>query len=107
MLVVFFQVCRWVLKYKTSKNPLIQMTILNLLPRLAAFQPHTFTGTSMDTWEMISKKSPLSCMFDWLTVSQNIIKKNSVKGVNNLLPDWLLDVQTSICQTPWGTCWAA
>lgn len=38
------QVCRWVLKYKTSKNPLIQMTILNLLPRLAAFQPHTFTG---------------------------------------------------------------
>lgn len=40
----FIQVCRWVLKYKTSKNPLIQMTILNLLPRLAAFQPHTFTG---------------------------------------------------------------
>ncbi|MEQ2241989.1 hypothetical protein ILYODFUR_031151, partial [Ilyodon furcidens] len=39
----FDQVCRWVLKYKTSKNPLIQMTILNLLPRLAAFQPHTFT----------------------------------------------------------------
>lgn len=38
------QVCRWVLKYRTSKNPLIQMTILNLLPRLAAFQPHTFTG---------------------------------------------------------------
>ncbi|TKS77133.1 Serine/threonine-protein kinase mTOR [Collichthys lucidus] len=39
----FDQVCRWVLKYKTSKNPLIQMTILNLLPRLAAFQPHIFT----------------------------------------------------------------
>uniref|UniRef100_A0A8C6M5E7 Serine/threonine-protein kinase TOR n=1 Tax=Nothobranchius furzeri TaxID=105023 RepID=A0A8C6M5E7_NOTFU len=39
----FDQVCRWVLKYKTCKNPLIQMTILNLLPRLAAFQPHTFT----------------------------------------------------------------
>uniref|UniRef100_A0A3B3CAQ9 Serine/threonine-protein kinase TOR n=1 Tax=Oryzias melastigma TaxID=30732 RepID=A0A3B3CAQ9_ORYME len=39
----FDQVCRWVLKYKTSKNPLIQMTILNLLPRLAAFQPHNFT----------------------------------------------------------------
>ncbi|KAK6307934.1 hypothetical protein J4Q44_G00212050 [Coregonus suidteri] len=39
----FDQVCRWVLKYRTSKNPLIQMTILNLLPRLAAFQPHTFT----------------------------------------------------------------
>lgn len=38
------QVCRWVLKYRTSKNPLIQMTILNLLPRLAAFQPHNFTG---------------------------------------------------------------
>lgn len=38
------QVCRWVLKYRTSKNPLIQMTILNLLPRLAAFQPNTFTG---------------------------------------------------------------
>uniref|UniRef100_H3B8U3 Serine/threonine-protein kinase TOR n=1 Tax=Latimeria chalumnae TaxID=7897 RepID=H3B8U3_LATCH len=39
----FDQVCRWVLKYRTTKNPLIQMTILNLLPRLAAFQPHTFT----------------------------------------------------------------
>ncbi|TWW56298.1 Serine/threonine-protein kinase mTOR, partial [Takifugu flavidus] len=39
----FDQVCRWVLKYRTSKNPLIQMTILNLLPRLAAFQPHIFT----------------------------------------------------------------
>ncbi|MGH0147040.1 UNVERIFIED_CONTAM: hypothetical protein FKN15_060860, partial [Acipenser sinensis] len=39
----FNQVCQWVLKYRTSKNPLIQMTILNLLPRLAAFQSHTFT----------------------------------------------------------------
>lgn len=43
---VVSQVCRWVLKYRTSKNPLIQMTILNLLPRLAAFQPHNFTGQS-------------------------------------------------------------
>ncbi|KAG7266549.1 hypothetical protein CRUP_024048, partial [Coryphaenoides rupestris] len=39
----FDQVCRWVLKYRTTKNPLIQMSILNLLPRLAAFQPNTFT----------------------------------------------------------------
>uniref|UniRef100_A0AAQ4QZI1 Serine/threonine-protein kinase TOR n=1 Tax=Gasterosteus aculeatus aculeatus TaxID=481459 RepID=A0AAQ4QZI1_GASAC len=39
----FDQVCRWVLKYRTSKNPLIQLTILNLLPRLAAFQPNIFT----------------------------------------------------------------
>ncbi|KAK5863187.1 hypothetical protein PBY51_000236 [Eleginops maclovinus] len=39
----FDQVCRWVLKYRISKNPLIQMTTLNLLPRLAAFQPNTFT----------------------------------------------------------------
>ena len=43
-IVCSVQVCRWVLKYRTSKNPLIQMTILNLLPRLAAFQPHIFTG---------------------------------------------------------------
>ncbi|XP_059910783.1 serine/threonine-protein kinase mTOR [Gadus macrocephalus] len=39
----FDQVCRWVLKYRTTKNPLIQMTILNLLPRLAAFKPISFT----------------------------------------------------------------
>ncbi|MGH0128951.1 UNVERIFIED_CONTAM: hypothetical protein FKN15_057794 [Acipenser sinensis] len=37
----FNQVCQWVLKYRTSKNPLIQMTILNILLRLAAFQSHT------------------------------------------------------------------
>ena len=43
-MMLFVQVCRWVLKYKTSKNPLIQMTILNLLPRLAAFQAPSFTG---------------------------------------------------------------
>uniref|UniRef100_A0A8C5B3T0 Serine/threonine-protein kinase TOR n=1 Tax=Gadus morhua TaxID=8049 RepID=A0A8C5B3T0_GADMO len=39
----FDQVCGWVLKYRTTKNPLIQMTILNLLPRLAAFKPVSFT----------------------------------------------------------------
>lgn len=32
------------LKFRTSKNPLIQMTILNLLLRLATFQPNNFTG---------------------------------------------------------------
>ena len=43
---VFFlsQVCQWVLKCRNSKNSLIQMTILNLLPRLAAFRPSAFTG---------------------------------------------------------------
>lgn len=39
-----FQVCQWVLKCRNSKNSLIQMTILNLLPRLAAFRPSAFTG---------------------------------------------------------------
>uniref|UniRef100_A0A5F8HCW1 Serine/threonine-protein kinase mTOR n=1 Tax=Monodelphis domestica TaxID=13616 RepID=A0A5F8HCW1_MONDO len=41
----FDQVCQWVLKCRNSKNSLIQMTILNLLPRLAAFQPSAFTDT--------------------------------------------------------------
>ncbi|KAM5132577.1 serine/threonine-protein kinase mTOR [Mantella aurantiaca] len=40
----FDQICRWVLKCRSSKNPLIQMTILNVLPRLAAFKPSAFTG---------------------------------------------------------------
>uniref|UniRef100_A0A8C8SCE8 Serine/threonine-protein kinase TOR n=1 Tax=Pelusios castaneus TaxID=367368 RepID=A0A8C8SCE8_9SAUR len=40
----FDQVCHWVLKCRTSKNSLIQMTILNLLPRLAAFRPSAFTA---------------------------------------------------------------
>ncbi|XP_056399106.1 serine/threonine-protein kinase mTOR isoform X3 [Hyla sarda] len=39
----FDQICRWVLKCRSSKNPLIQMTILNVLPRLAAFKPSAFT----------------------------------------------------------------
>ncbi|XP_059807691.1 serine/threonine-protein kinase mTOR isoform X1 [Hypanus sabinus] len=38
------QVIHWVLKYRSSKNPLIQMAILNLIPRLAAFKPLLFTG---------------------------------------------------------------
>ncbi|KFO31595.1 Serine/threonine-protein kinase mTOR [Fukomys damarensis] len=38
-------VCQWVLKCRNSKNSLIQMTILNLLPRLAAFRPSAFTDT--------------------------------------------------------------
>uniref|UniRef100_A0A8V8TQP2 Serine/threonine-protein kinase mTOR n=1 Tax=Homo sapiens TaxID=9606 RepID=A0A8V8TQP2_HUMAN len=41
----FDQVCQWVLKCRNSKNSLIQMTILNLLPRLAAFRPSAFTDT--------------------------------------------------------------
>ncbi|XP_028613619.1 serine/threonine-protein kinase mTOR [Grammomys surdaster] len=41
----FDQVCQWVLKCRSSKNSLIQMTILNLLPRLAAFRPSAFTDT--------------------------------------------------------------
>ncbi|KAG8568461.1 hypothetical protein GDO81_014010 [Engystomops pustulosus] len=40
----FDQICRWVLKCRSSKNPLIQMTILNVLPRLAAFRPSAFTA---------------------------------------------------------------
>ncbi|RMB91729.1 hypothetical protein DUI87_31959 [Hirundo rustica rustica] len=40
----FDQVCQWVLKCRTSKNSLIQMTVLNLLPRLAAFRPSAFTA---------------------------------------------------------------
>lgn len=41
------QVCQWVLKCRNSKNSLIQMTILNLLPRLAAFRPSAFTGEAV------------------------------------------------------------
>lgn len=41
------QVCQWVLKCRSSKNSLIQMTILNLLPRLAAFRPSAFTGEAI------------------------------------------------------------
>ncbi|XP_075183475.1 serine/threonine-protein kinase mTOR [Anomaloglossus baeobatrachus] len=40
----FDQICRWVLKCRSSKNPLIQLTILNVLPRLAAFRPSAFTA---------------------------------------------------------------
>ncbi|XP_077105803.1 serine/threonine-protein kinase mTOR isoform X2 [Ranitomeya variabilis] len=40
----FDQICRWVLKCRSSKNPLIQMSILNVLPRLAAFRPSAFTA---------------------------------------------------------------
>ncbi|XP_053307789.1 serine/threonine-protein kinase mTOR isoform X5 [Spea bombifrons] len=40
----FDQICRWVLKCRTSKNPLIQMTTLHVLPRLAAFRPSSFTA---------------------------------------------------------------
>uniref|UniRef100_UPI00358FB62C serine/threonine-protein kinase mTOR-like n=1 Tax=Myxine glutinosa TaxID=7769 RepID=UPI00358FB62C len=39
----FDQVCQLVMKYRSSKNPLIQVALLNLLPRLAAFQPQNFT----------------------------------------------------------------
>ncbi|KAM8927600.1 serine/threonine-protein kinase mTOR [Pelodytes ibericus] len=40
----FDQICRWVLKCRSSKNPLIQMTTLHVLPRLAAFRPSSFTA---------------------------------------------------------------
>ncbi|KAL7976198.1 hypothetical protein Chor_008295 [Crotalus horridus] len=40
----FDQVCYWVLKCRSSKNTLIQMTVLSLLPRLAAFRPSAFTA---------------------------------------------------------------
>ncbi|MEE6485217.1 hypothetical protein FKM82_014211 [Ascaphus truei] len=40
----FDQICRWVLKCRSSKSPLIQMTILNVLPRLAAFRASSFTA---------------------------------------------------------------
>ncbi|KAJ6656782.1 hypothetical protein lerEdw1_003113 [Lerista edwardsae] len=40
----FDQVCYWVLKCRSSKNSLIQMTVLSLLPRLAAFRPSAFTA---------------------------------------------------------------
>ncbi|XP_069466036.1 serine/threonine-protein kinase mTOR isoform X2 [Ambystoma mexicanum] len=39
----FDQVCRWVLKCRSCKSSLIQMTILNVMPRLAAFRPSAFT----------------------------------------------------------------
>ncbi|XP_063292058.1 serine/threonine-protein kinase mTOR [Pelobates fuscus] len=40
----FDQICRWVLKCRNSKNPLIQMTTLHVIPRLAAFRPSSFAA---------------------------------------------------------------
>lgn len=70
----FVQVCRWVLKYKTSKNPLIQMTILNLLPRLAAFQPHTFTGGTKSCLNVT--QDTLESIFDTVTWQPCILPIN-------------------------------
>lgn len=60
---VSFQVCQWVLKCRTSKNSLIQMTVLNLLPRLAAFRPSAFTGEETDGWMLVLLK------LDWKLAS--------------------------------------
>ena len=38
----FDEVCRLVLKHKNSRNPLIQQTILMLLPRIAALNQEFF-----------------------------------------------------------------
>lgn len=55
----FDQICRWVLKCRSSKNPLIQMTILNVLPRLAAFKPSSFTA---DQYLQDTMNHLLSCV---------------------------------------------
>lgn len=123
--------CRWVLKYKTSKNPLIQMTILNLLPRLAAFQPHTFTGGTTLRLTVIQHliKSMLytvTCshsfppqyplvliVFSWYhqpvdlcCKSTDCIAVKSPSVFNHLHCVFPSYVQTSTCQTLWATCWA-
>lgn len=67
---MFYQVCRWVLKYRTTKNPLIQMTILNLLPRLAAFQPNTFAGVFL---------------LSSIIISLTLIHKSSIATGTNVL----------------------
>ena len=38
----FDEVCKLVLKNKTSRNPLIQQTLLTLLPRIAALNQELF-----------------------------------------------------------------
>ena len=41
-LLLCCQICRLVLKQKHSRQPTIQLTLLAILPRLAAFQPRIF-----------------------------------------------------------------
>ena len=38
-----YQICPAVLKFRASRNPLIQQAVLTLLPRLAAFDPPQFS----------------------------------------------------------------
>ncbi|XP_071805479.1 serine/threonine-protein kinase mTOR-like isoform X2 [Asterias amurensis] len=44
----FDEVCQQVLKYRNSRSPLIQQTLLTLIPRLAAFQPTLFVSHYLD-----------------------------------------------------------
>ncbi|XP_038044243.1 serine/threonine-protein kinase mTOR-like [Patiria miniata] len=44
----FDEVCQQVLKYRNSRSPLIQQTLLTLIPRLAAFQPARFVSLYLD-----------------------------------------------------------
>ncbi|XP_041480411.1 serine/threonine-protein kinase mTOR-like [Lytechinus variegatus] len=44
----FNPVCQQVLKFRGSRNPLIQQILLNLLPRLAAFEPKKFVDSYLD-----------------------------------------------------------
>ncbi|XP_071482072.1 serine/threonine-protein kinase mTOR-like [Diadema antillarum] len=53
----FDAVCHQVLKFRNSRSPLIQQTLLNLLPRLAAFEPKRFVSYYLDdtvTYMLIS-----------------------------------------------------
>ena len=40
--IISLQICSQVLRYKNSRNPLIQQSLLTLVPRLAAFQASKF-----------------------------------------------------------------
>jgi len=44
----FNRICQVVLRHRQSRNPLIQQTLLSVLPRLAAFQPKTFVTNYLD-----------------------------------------------------------
>uniref|UniRef100_A0A8C5WSQ4 Serine/threonine-protein kinase TOR n=1 Tax=Laticauda laticaudata TaxID=8630 RepID=A0A8C5WSQ4_LATLA len=50
----FDQVCYWVLKCRSSKNTLIQMTVLSLLPRLAAFLCDFYSSSSTAVGHVLS-----------------------------------------------------
>ena len=44
MYIFGVQVCEAVLKYRTNRNPLIQQSLLALLPLLASFDPDVFSA---------------------------------------------------------------